>query len=319
MLAYSKPTSGMNVMNSFMQHTREADDFDAAKMLALYDISEEHLSQVRTYGQSILPLKEQWVGAWYEWLGTQPEFEIYFSDKEALERVQRLQLQYWEEFFSADVSDNYLKQRRIVGETHARIGLPLHTYFSGMNKFMDLFADLTSELELSSKQSGYSSGLRAVSKLVTLDTALVVDAYSRIVEETVSAQSKALMELSTPVTQIWTDILLLPLVGIIDSHRARDIMNTTLAKISDTRARIFILDISGVGVVDTAVANNLIKITKATSLMGCECTISGVSPAIAQTIVELGIDTGNIKTTSTMRDALANAFQRLGMEIREGT
>jgi rsbT co-antagonist protein RsbR len=69
--------------------------------------------------------------------------------------------------------------------------------------------------------------------------------------------------------------------------------------------------------VDTAVANNLIKITKATSLMGCSCTISGVSPAIAQTIVELGIDTGDIKTTATMRDALADAFRRVGMEITE--
>jgi len=104
-------------------------------------------------------------------------------------------------------------------------------------------------------------------------------------------------------------------VGIIDSKRARDIMNAALAKIGESQARIFILDISGVGVVDTAVANHLIKITQATRLMGCACTISGVSPSIAQTIVDLGIDIGNIKTTSTMKDALAGAFHRVGMEI----
>ncbi len=92
-------------------------------------------------------------------------------------------------------------------------------------------------------------------------------------------------------------------------------MNATLAKIAETQARIFILDISGVGVVDTAVANNLIKITRATRLMGCECTISGVSPAIAQTIVDLGIDVGRIKTTANMKDALSDAFHRVGMEI----
>ena len=89
-------------------------------------------------------------------------------------------------------------------------------------------------------------------------------------------------------------------------------MNATLGKIADTQARVFILDISGVGVVDTAVANHLIKITRATKLMGCETTISGVSPAIAQTIVDLGIDVGEVKTTATMRDALADAVNGIG-------
>jgi rsbT co-antagonist protein RsbR len=94
-------------------------------------------------------------------------------------------------------------------------------------------------------------------------------------------------------------------------------MNATLDKIGETQARIFILDISGVGVVDTAVANHLIKITRATRLMGCECTISGVSPSIAQTIVDLGIDVGKVKTTATMKDALSIAFHRVGMEITQ--
>jgi rsbT co-antagonist protein RsbR len=94
-------------------------------------------------------------------------------------------------------------------------------------------------------------------------------------------------------------------------------MDTTLKKIADTHARIFILDISGVGVVDTAVANHLIKITKATRLMGCESTISGVSPAIAQTIVELGIDIGSVKTTVTMKDALRDAFATLGARVTD--
>jgi rsbT co-antagonist protein RsbR len=78
-----------------------------------------------------------------------------------------------------------------------------------------------------------------------------------------------------------------------------------------TRARVFILDISGVAVVDTAVANHLIKVATATRLMGCQCLISGLSPAISQTIVDLGIDTGDITTTATLRDALAFGFKAL--------
>ena len=93
-------------------------------------------------------------------------------------------------------------------------------------------------------------------------------------------------------------------------------MTAMLERIAESRATQFILDISGVAVVDTAVANHLIKITKATHLMGCECTISGVSPAIAQTVVELGIEVGDVRTTATLQDALADAFRATDMELK---
>jgi rsbT co-antagonist protein RsbR len=123
------------------------------------------------------------------------------------------------------------------------------------------------------------------------------------------------MQMSTPVTEIWRGVLLLPIVGLIDSRRARDVMNAALTKIADSHARIFIIDISGVAVVDTAVANHLIKISKASQLMGCACTISGISPSISQTIVDLGIDVSSVKTVATMKDALADAFEVVGMQI----
>jgi rsbT co-antagonist protein RsbR len=303
-------------MNTVKQPSHRTDTMDTSEILKLYGISDEDLRLVRVLGESALPRMDEWILEWYDWLRPQPEFEQFFSDKEILDQVQRQQCDYWSLFFAAEIDQDYLERRRSVGETHARIGLQLNTYFSGMNYFMNIFSGIC--LAVTESNPGAAPPIqRAVTKLLHLDTAVVVGAYSEIIEETIGAQSRALMEMSTPVTQIWSDILLLPLVGIIDSHRARDIMNATLAKISETRARIFILDISGVAMVDTAVANNLIKITKATSLMGCSCTISGVSPAIAQTIVELGIDTGDIKTTATMRDALADAFRRVGMEITE--
>jgi len=123
---------------------------------------------------------------------------------------------------------------------------------------------------------------------------------------------KTVSEMSTPVTPIWDGILLLPLVGIVNSMRTADIMNKTLNKIAETSARVFILDISGVAAVDTGVANQFIKITKATQLMGCEAIISGVSPAIARTMVELGFAIGEVKTTATLRDAFELALKKMG-------
>ncbi|MBF0336709.1 MAG: PAS domain S-box protein [Nitrospirae bacterium] len=123
---------------------------------------------------------------------------------------------------------------------------------------------------------------------------------------------RAVAEMSTPVTPIWEGILLLPLVGVLDSMRTSDIMNKSLSMISDMRAKVFVLDISGVATVDTAVANQLIKITKATRLMGCEAIISGLSPAIARTIVELGVNVESIRTTATLRDAFETALTMVG-------
>ena len=128
----------------------------------------------------------------------------------------------------------------------------------------------------------------------------------------IEKRSLALLEMSTPVTKIWDGVLFAPIVGIVDSKRSVDIMNKALSSIADTRARTLMLDIGGVAVVDTAVANHLIKIAKAAVLMGCKTIISGISPSIAQTIAELGIDLGAIQTTSTIETALRDSITRPG-------
>jgi methyl-accepting chemotaxis protein len=129
----------------------------------------------------------------------------------------------------------------------------------------------------------------------------------------VQKRSLAMLEMSTPVTKIWDGVLFAPIVGIVDSKRSVDIMNKALSSIADTRASTLLLDIGGVAVVDTAVANHLIKIAKAAVLMGCKTIISGISPAIAQTIAELGIDLGAIQTTSTIESALRESITSSGV------
>jgi len=128
----------------------------------------------------------------------------------------------------------------------------------------------------------------------------------------VEKRSLALLEVSTPVTKIWDGFLFAPIVGIVDSKRSVDIMNKALSSIADTRASTLLLDIGGVAIVDTGVANHLIKIAKAAVLMGCKTIISGISPSIAQTIAELGIDLGSIQTTSTIESALRDSITRPG-------
>lgn len=134
-------------------------------------------------------------------------------------------------------------------------------------------------------------------------------------EKKLTEQSRTIMEVSTPAIKLWDRTVILPVVGVVDSLRAQQMMNTMLKKIMETSAKVIILDIQGVAAVDTAVANHLIKIAKATKLMGCRCIISGISPAVAETMVQLGIELGDIATNSTLQDALSHAFGLMNLTV----
>lgn len=146
----------------------------------------------------------------------------------------------------------------------------------------------------------------------------VIDITERVrAEKKLREQSRTIQEISTPAISLWEGIVVLPVVGVIDSVRAKQMMGAMLAKIRETSAKIIILDIQGVASIDTAVANHLIKITKATKLMGCRCVISGISPAVAEAIVQLGIELGDVATTSTLKDALGEAFALLHFDVKK--
>jgi rsbT co-antagonist protein RsbR len=142
-----------------------------------------------------------------------------------------------------------------------------------------------------------------------------VEAYLASREDLIRSQQGDLLELSTPVVQLWDDILALPLVGTLDSARAQVVMETLLQKVVETEASIAIIDITGVPTVDTLVAQHLIKTVSATRLMGADCIISGIRPQIAQTIVHLGVNLGEVITKATLADAFAVALKRTGATI----
>ena len=302
-MVYSIMSSGDETQMSTVEEVRD-----------LFFIRDSDLEALKRLGDIVAPKMDGFVLEFYKFLRTLPEFDVYFPDDMIVDHVKSLQKRYWHEVFEAKVDQAYIDRRKVVGETHARIGLPLGIYFAAMGRAVTLFSVDLYDGDLSPDE--YAAGVVALNKVASMDTAVVVDTYARISNEAAAAQSKAVMEMSTPVTQIWEGILLLPLVGLIDSKRAQDIMDASLAKIAETQARVFILDISGVGVIDTAVANYLIKVTKATRLMGCQSTISGVSPAIAQTVTELGIDVGNVRTTANMRDALSLALEQQNVNLK---
>ncbi|MFI5839525.1 STAS domain-containing protein [Catenuloplanes sp. NPDC051500] len=137
-------------------------------------------------------------------------------------------------------------------------------------------------------------------------------AYAQAREEVIADQAEQLLELATPVVKLWDGVVAVPLVGTLDSARAQVVMERLLQTLVDTGSPYAIIDITGVPAVDTQVAQHVLKTVVAARLMGAECIISGIRPQIAQTIVALGIEFGDIATKATLADALRHALRRSG-------
>jgi rsbT co-antagonist protein RsbR len=145
--------------------------------------------------------------------------------------------------------------------------------------------------------------------------ATMFTAFTATREATIRAQSAALQELSAPIIPIYGGVLVLPLIGTIDTQRAAAIMETLLEGVAARNARVVLLDITGVPVVDTSVAHHLIQAARAVRLLGAEIVLVGIRPEIAQTIVQLGVDLSGIATMADLQGGVAYALERLDLAI----
>ncbi|MFE0331735.1 STAS domain-containing protein [Streptomyces sp. NPDC003753] len=168
-----------------------------------------------------------------------------------------------------------------------------------------------------SGSDGQANGSHAVALTALLGTlrVLVMETALSTGEEIIERQRLQLLEVATPVIKLWNGIVAVPLIGTLDSARSQVVMESLLEAVVTQQARFAILDITGVPTVDSLVAQHLMKTVAAARLMGAECIVSGIRPAIAQTIVHLGIDLGSVLTRASLADALAYALHELGAVI----
>jgi rsbT co-antagonist protein RsbR len=163
--------------------------------------------------------------------------------------------------------------------------------------------------------AGLFEEIRRADQLLDQLGLYTTEVHQKSREEVIFRQQQDMLELSTPVVKLWDGILALPMIGTLDSARTQVVMETLLQRIVETGADVAILDITGVPTVDTLTAQHLIKTVTAARLMGAECIISGIRPQIAQTIVHLGVDLGDITTKATLADAFAAALRRLNLAV----
>jgi len=164
---------------------------------------------------------------------------------------------------------------------------------------------------------GLADGTWEVTLLLDRLGLFTMENYQKAREQVIARQHEEMLELSTPVITLWRGILALPLIGTLDSARTQVVMENLLQRIVDTGAPIAIIDITGVPTVDTLTAQHLLKTVAAARLMGADCIISGIRPQIAQTIVHLGVELGDVVTKASLADAFAVALKRSGLVVQK--
>jgi len=275
----------------------------------IFFLSDDDVQRVRAAGEQIRQQQEPAFMEFYAWVDCQQELKAFFSE-DVIDAMAAFERSMWEDLILARVDEEYIQRQRAIGQFMQQQGVPFETYLMVLVAFHDIVENAFARAGLASAQL-----VRSYRKVTGINICVVIDLYNEAINEMLKEQHAALSEMSTPVAKLWDGILFLPLVGIVDSKRAQLVMSAMLQKIAETQTKTFVLDISGIVVLDTAVANHLIKMTKAARLMGSRCIISGISPAVAQTLVELGIQTDEMTTTGNLQDALSLAFEYTGKRL----
>lgn len=259
---------------------------------------------------------------WIQEQQTSPSRQQTLVEPEEIQRqssefIQRLLDGLQSDGFSSPHNPGWEPMREFLGNlsrTGTFRGLtPIDTATFILSFKKPLFARLRSELSNDADALARENWL--ATELLDAFGLFTTEIHQKTREAVIVRQQQELLELSTPVVKLWDGILALPLIGTLDSARTQVVMESLLERIVQTASRIAIIDITGVPTVDTLVAQHLIKTVTAARLMGAECIISGIRPQIAQTIVHLGVELGDITTKSNLSDAFLVAISRLGLMV----
>jgi rsbT co-antagonist protein RsbR len=246
------------------------------------------------------------------------ETKAFFQDPKVLQRVKRLQKEYFLRLTQGNYDAAYVANRLRIGTVHERINLAPKWYLGAYNFYLRSVAARLQEAFAKEPERAFSSFL-SLMKLVFLDIGLAVDTYIFARESTMRKQQDEIRELSTPVLQIRARLLLLPIIGVIDSQRARLITEGLLKSIRANRAKVVVMDVTGVATIDSAVANHLLQTVGAARLMGASVIVTGVSPEVAQALVALGIDLAKLNTAGDLQGGIEQAEQLLGYRVVQST
>jgi rsbT co-antagonist protein RsbR len=291
------------------------DDAEIQSRRAFFKLADTDLARLAQLKPFAEKVTDGIVEEFYRLLLDHPETVKFFGDEATIRRVKRTQREYFLGLFAGRCDTAYVEDRLRVGAAHERIGLSPKWYLGAYRQYLHLIHEaLYAEMKDS---QAIRDSFASIQRIVWFDVALAIDTYIAANLDALGRHQAAIRELSTPVIRVYERILLLPLVGAIDSHRAHQVMESVLLNIVEAQARCIIIDIAGVPVVDTRVADHLLKTTAAVRLLGAQTILTGITAQVARTMVQLGVDISGMHTVSRLSDGIELALGLVGKAITD--
>ena len=275
-------------------------------------LASEDLARIARTREVLLPHVEEYTAAFFAYLGELDEARDFMRNREAVEQARRLKLDHLVAMLGGRYGTEYAKQRIKLGRLYSRAGLEMRLF---LGAFHDLLTRMGTTLLASATSKDMFEDFMSLNKVAFFDIGIIVDVMVFERERVISRQQEAIRELSTPVLQIRDRLLMLPIIGTIDTHRARMLTEGLLHAIRANRARVVVMDVTGVGGVDTKVANHLLQTVAAARLMGATVIVTGLSAEVSQTLVNLGVDLAGLQTIGDLQGGIEEAEHLIGYRV----
>jgi rsbT co-antagonist protein RsbR len=260
---------------------------------------------------------EEYTAVFFDYLAGLEEASGLTGNRDLLEKARRLKSEYLLAMVQGSYGLDYVEQRIKVGLIYSKAELATPVFLAAFHHLLRAIG--VSVMKHFERRSAEGlEAFMALKKVAFLDIGLIIDVLVFERERTIRQQQEAIRELSTPVLQIRDRMLLLPIIGVLDTNRARMVTENLLRAIRTNRAKVVVMDVTGVATMDSKVANHLLQTVTAARLMGALVIVTGLSTDVAQSLVALGIDVGKLNTAGDLQGGVEDAERVLGYRVVQG-
>ena len=278
------------------------------------DLQEEDLARIAAIKDLLARHADEHAAAFFNYLSKLPEAAALFKNRNLLEQVKQRKHAHIIAMAGGNYDRAYVEQRIELGVLYSKAPLDARLFLGAFNWLMRSISVRILAHYPRDAQAAFEH-LASLNKVGSFDIGIIVDVLIAERERTITLQQQAIRELSTPALQIRDRLLILPIIGMLDSNRARQLTENLLRVIRANRAKVVVMDITGVATVDSKVANHLIQTVASSRLMGATVIITGLSAEVAQSLVTLGVDLGKLNAVGDLQGGLEEAERLLGYTV----
>lgn len=298
---------------SFSQSS-ELSPFTAADLdrrLRFANVGPDDKARIEEIKDVVVDHVDEHVDAFFEHLAKYQESRSLLRRSEIMDEARRLEHEHIVAMAGGTYGHDYFEQRFRLGQLYNRAQLDFALFMGAFHAQMGSVGARIMDRFPANSLDAFMH-FASFKKVAFFDLGIVVDAMMLDREQTILRQQEAIRELSTPALQVRERLLILPIIGLLDSYRAKQLTDGLLQAVRSHRAKVVVMDLTGVATVDSKVANHLIQTVEAARLMGARVIVTGLSADVAQSLVTLGVDLSRLNTIGDLQGGIEEAERILG-------